>query len=81
MDTENLIHLIAKNTKDRLRDRIKEALNRTIGAYCFIVQSSSKQFVIRDRYGIRPLSLGKLKRWIYSCKWNLCFWFSWCWIY
>ncbi|MDD2886617.1 MAG: amidophosphoribosyltransferase [Aliarcobacter sp.] len=61
MDTENLIHLIAKNTKDRLRDRIKEALQRTIGAYCFIVQSRAKQFVIRDRYGIRPLSLGKLK--------------------
>ena len=61
VDTENLIHLIAKNTKDRLRDRIKEALGRTIGAYCFIVQSRSKQFVIRDRYGIRPLSLGKLK--------------------
>jgi len=61
MDTENLIHLIAKNTQDRLRDRIKEALEKTIGAYCFIVQSRSKQFVIRDRYGIRPLSLGKLK--------------------
>lgn len=61
MDTENLIHLIAKNTKDRLRDRIKEALEKTIGAYCFIVQSRSKQFVIRDRYGIRPLSIGKLK--------------------
>ena len=61
MDTENLIHLIAKNSKDRLRDRIKEALDRTIGAYCFIVQSRSKQFVIRDKYGIRPLSLGKLK--------------------
>ena len=61
MDTENLIHLIAKNTKDTLTDRIKEALEKTIGAYCFIIQSRSKQFVIRDRYGIRPLSLGKLK--------------------
>ncbi|RXJ77849.1 amidophosphoribosyltransferase [Arcobacter sp. F2176] len=61
MDTENLIHLIAKNSKDRLRDRIKEALDKTIGAYCFIIQSRSKQFVIRDRYGIRPLSIGKLK--------------------
>ena len=61
MDTENLIHLIAKNSKDKLRDRIKEALEQTIGAYCFIVQSRSKQFVIRDRYGIRPLSLGKIK--------------------
>ena len=61
MDTENLIHLIAKNSQERLRDRIKEAIEKTIGAYCFIVQSRSKQFVIRDRYGIRPLSLGKIK--------------------
>ncbi len=62
MDTENLIHLIAKNTtKDKLKDRIIDALDRTVGAYCFIVQSRNKQFVIRDRYGIRPLSLGKIK--------------------
>ena len=62
MDTENLIHLIAKNTtKDMLKDRIIDSLDKTIGAYCFIVQSRNKQFVIRDRYGIRPLSLGKLK--------------------
>ena len=61
MDTENLIHLIAKSHKNRLRDRIVSALEKTIGAYCFIIQSRNKQFVIRDRYGIRPLSLGKLK--------------------
>lgn len=61
MDTENMIHLIAKNTKDTLQDRIIEALQKVIGSYCFIIQSRSKQFVIRDKYGIRPLSLGKLK--------------------
>ncbi len=77
MDTENLIHLIAKNSKDRLRDRIKEALDKVIGAYCFIVQSRSKQFVIRDKYGIRPLSLGKLKSGGYivaseTCAFDLC---------
>ncbi|NQY20113.1 MAG: amidophosphoribosyltransferase [Campylobacteraceae bacterium] len=61
MDTENLVHLIAKSSKDKLKDRIQEALTKTIGAFCFIVQSRSKHFVIRDRYGIRPLSLGKIK--------------------
>jgi len=61
MDTENLIHLIARNTENSLKERIIEALDSTIGAYCFIIQSRSKQFVIRDRYGIRPLSLGQLK--------------------
>jgi len=61
MDTENLIHLIAKSTIDRLRDRITEGLNELQGAYNFIIQSRSKLFVIRDKHGIRPLSLGKLK--------------------
>ncbi len=61
MDTENLIHLIAKSTKNRLRERITEALESVTGAYNFIIQSRSKLFVIRDKHGIRPLSLGKLK--------------------
>jgi len=61
MDTENVIHLIARSKKDRLQDRIIEALKEIKGAYCFLIQSRSKMFVIRDRYGIRPLSIGKLK--------------------
>ena len=61
MDTENIIHLIAKSQKDSLVDRIKDMLTKIEGAYCLAIQSRSKMFVIRDRYGIRPLSLGKLK--------------------
>jgi len=61
MDTENIIHLIAKSQKDSLVDRIKDMLTRIEGAYCLAIQSRSKMFVIRDRFGIRPLSLGKLK--------------------
>ncbi len=60
MDTENLIHLIAKSSQETLQDRIVEALQMLKGAYCFLIQSRSKLFAIRDRYGIRPLSLGKL---------------------
>ncbi len=61
MDTENLIHLIARSQKDSLEDRIIEALEDIKGAYCFIIQSRKKMFAIRDRYGVRPLSLGKFK--------------------
>ncbi len=61
MDTENIIHLIAKSQEDHLVDRIKDMLDKIEGAYCLAIQSRSKMFVIRDRYGIRPLSLGKLK--------------------
>jgi len=61
MDTENLIHLIAKSTQNRLRDRITDGLKELKGAYNFMIQSRSKLFVVRDPHGIRPLSLGKLK--------------------
>ena len=61
MDTENIIHLIAKSQKDSLVDRIKDMLSKIEGAYCLAIQSRSKMFVIRDRFGIRPLSLGKFK--------------------
>ena len=61
MDTENIIHLIAKSQKDALVDRIKDMLSKIEGAYCLAIQSRKKMFVIRDRFGIRPLSLAKLK--------------------
>ena len=61
MDTENLTHLIARSKKDTLQERIVEALQPVKGAYCFIFQSRTKQFIVRDKYGVRPLSIGKLK--------------------
>ena len=61
MDTENIVHLIAKSEKNKLKARIISMLNKIEGAYCLAIQSRSKMFVMRDRFGIRPLSLGKLK--------------------
>ncbi len=61
MDTENIVHLIAKSSKSKLKARIKDMLSKIEGAYCLAIQSRSKMFVVRDRFGIRPLSLGKLK--------------------
>jgi len=61
MDTENIVHLIAKSQKECLQDRIEDAVDRIEGAYCLIIQSRSKMFVIRDRFGIRPLSIGQLE--------------------
>lgn len=60
MDTENIVHLIAKSKESHLIDRIRDTIGKIEGAYCLIIQSRSKMFVIRDRYGIRPLSLGRL---------------------
>ena len=61
MDTENIIHLIARNHSKHLQDRIIAALDKIKGAYCLLIQSRHKTFAIRDRWGVRPLSLGRLK--------------------
>ena len=60
MDTENLIHLIAKSSKDKLVDRIIDAVGRIEGAFSLVFLSRSKMFAMRDRFGFRPLSLGRL---------------------
>ncbi|MFV0481493.1 MAG: amidophosphoribosyltransferase [Campylobacteraceae bacterium] len=61
MDTENIVHLIAKSKKEHLQERIVEMLDVIKGAYCLLILSRHKMFAIRDKYGVRPLSLGKLK--------------------
>ncbi|PAF48944.1 amidophosphoribosyltransferase [Helicobacter sp. 12S02232-10] len=60
LDTENLIHLIAKSHKHQLVDRITDAINQIEGAYALIFLSRTKMFAVRDKYGLRPLSLGKI---------------------
>ena len=60
MDTENLIHLIARSHKEHLYDRIIEALHQVEGAYSFIFLSRKKMFAVRDPHGFRPLSMARL---------------------
>ncbi|DAB30832.1 MAG TPA: amidophosphoribosyltransferase [Sulfurimonas sp. UBA12504] len=60
MDTENLIHLIAKSEKEKLIDRIIDAVHRIEGAFSLVFLSRTKMFAMRDRHGFRPLSLGRL---------------------
>lgn len=60
MDTENLIHLIARSSQERLRHRITDALSQIEGAYSLIFLSRKKMFVARDPFGFRPLSIGRI---------------------
>lgn len=61
MDTENIAHLIARSTKSTLKERIKEALGQILGAYCLLILEGDAMYVVRDRWGVRPLSIGRLK--------------------
>jgi amidophosphoribosyltransferase len=60
MDTENLIHLIAKSEKEKLLERIIDAVEKIEGAFSLVFLSRKKMFAMRDRHGFRPLSLGRL---------------------
>jgi len=60
MDTENLIHLIAKSDQGKLKDRIIDAVKKIEGAFSLVFLSRSKMFAVRDRFGFRPLSLGRI---------------------
>lgn len=60
MDTENLIHLIAKSEEKKLLARIIDAVKKIEGAYSLVFLSRTKMFAMRDQYGLRPLSLGKV---------------------
>ncbi|HAM32627.1 MAG TPA: amidophosphoribosyltransferase [Deltaproteobacteria bacterium] len=61
MDTEVIVHLIARSRKERIEDRIVDALNQVRGAYSLLFMTRDKLIGVRDPHGIRPLALGKLK--------------------
>jgi len=59
-DTEVILHLIAKSKKNEQIDQIRDALNQIEGAYSILILANDKLIAARDRYGIRPLCIGKL---------------------
>ena len=59
-DTETIIHLIARAKRNKVEERIKEALLQIEGAYALIALVDNMMIGIRDPLGVRPLILGKL---------------------
>ncbi len=59
-DSEVIIHLIAHSRESTLLDRITSALHKVRGAFSLVVLSEEGMYGIRDAYGFRPLSLGRL---------------------
>ncbi|MFI3306098.1 MAG: amidophosphoribosyltransferase [Rikenellaceae bacterium] len=60
-DSEVLAHLIKKDKRTLQRiDAIVEALNMIDGAFAFLIMTEKRIYACRDKYGLRPLSIGKL---------------------
>ena len=60
-DSEVLAHLIRKDTdKSKFVYNVMEALQMIEGAFAFLIMLDDRIFACRDKYGLRPLSIGKI---------------------
>jgi amidophosphoribosyltransferase len=62
MDSEIIVHLIAKSKKKKFKDKLIDALSRVKGAYSLLLMTETQLIAARDPHGFRPLCLGKLNR-------------------
>jgi amidophosphoribosyltransferase len=60
MDTEVIVHLMARADGGDLPDRLVSALRRVKGAYSLLLLSSDMLIAARDPQGFRPLVLGRI---------------------
>ena len=60
-DTETIVQLIAKSTRDKFVDKLIDALFQIKGGYSLVCMTNKKLVGVRDPFGIRPLVIGKLK--------------------
>lgn len=60
MDSEILLHLLAKAGKDDFKESLIYALSKIEGAYSLVMMIGKNLIGARDVFGFRPLCLGKL---------------------
>ena len=74
-DSEVIVHLIARSREPNLLEASIDALSQVRGAYSLVIMNDTELLGIRDPYGFRPLSLGKLgEAWVLaseSCAFDL----------
>jgi len=61
-DTETIVQLIAKSKRQKVIDKIIDALFKIQGGYALTLLINKKLIGIRDPFGIRPLVIGKLNK-------------------
>ena len=61
MDTEVIVHLIARSKEKTFTERTIQALQKVEGAYSLLFLTEKEMVAARDPFGFRPLVLGELK--------------------
>jgi amidophosphoribosyltransferase len=59
-DTEVILHLLARAPAGPLSEQLPHALRQVTGAYSLLILTPDALYAVRDPYGFRPLSLGRL---------------------
>ena len=60
IDSEVLVHLIARSRSPTVEEQISEALSRLQGAFSIILTVDDTLYAARDPWGFRPLILGSM---------------------
>ena len=60
VDSEVVLHLIARSRKKTLPERVAEAANSIKGAFAILVMDDHQLVAFRDPYGFRPLCISKM---------------------
>ncbi len=60
IDTEAIMHLIAKSDKEDFKEKVIDALRQIPPSYSLVMIYGDMLIAARDPYGYRPLSLGNL---------------------
>jgi amidophosphoribosyltransferase len=60
MDSEIIVHLVAKSHAANFEDALIESLLQLKGSYSLLLLTQDQMIAVRDPHGFRPLCLGKL---------------------
>ena len=60
IDSEVIVHLIARSRAETQDEQIMDALSQLEGAYCVLISVDDVLYAARDPYGYRPLVIGSL---------------------
>jgi amidophosphoribosyltransferase len=60
IDSEVIVHLIARSRAETPDEQIMDALSQLEGAYCVLITVGDTLYAARDPYGYRPLVIGTL---------------------
>ncbi len=59
VDSEVIVHLIARSREATVEAQIRDALSRLVGAYSVLITVDATLYAARDPWGFRPLVLGR----------------------